>query len=220
MNTFSEKTQKILEQCEAKNAKLCIAAKTQSIENLKKVCISDSIIFAENRVQEAESKLDFYKSIPNELHLIGPLQKNKVRKAVKLFDVIQSVDSLPLLRKIDEISGEEGKMVRIFLNINISQDEHKTGLLIEDLLPFLLSLKKKPHQNIIISGLFTILRNNLSETEISHFYGLMKKVFVSLQSHFGMQFTEISMGMSSDYKLSLEQGATRVRVGSGIFGQR
>jgi len=139
MNTFAEKTQKILEQCEAKNAKLCIVAKTQSVENLKKVCISDSIIFAENRVQEAESKLDFYNSIPNELHLIGPLQKNKVRKAVKLFDVIQSVDSLVLLRKIDEISGEEGKMVRVFLNINISQDENKTGLLIEDLLPLLLA---------------------------------------------------------------------------------
>ena len=220
MNTFAEKTQKILEQCEAKNAKLCIVAKTQSVENLKKVCISDSIIFAENRVQEAESKLDFYNSIPNELHLIGPLQKNKVRKAVKLFDVIQSVDSLVLLRKIDEISGEEGKMVRVFLNINISQDENKTGLLIEDLLPLLLALKKKPHQNIIISGIFTILRNDISDTEIRHFYGLMKKVFVSLQSHFGMQFTEISMGMSRDYELALEQGATRVRVGSGIFGQR
>lgn len=220
MNSIVEKTQKILAECQEKNAKLCVAAKTQSSENLALANISPEIIFAENRVQEAESKQEFYASIPNELHLIGPLQSNKVKKAVQMFDVIQTVDSLKLLRRIDKISGEEGKMVRVFLNINITADPKKSGLLVEDLVLLMKDLKKNPHQNIIISGLFTILQNGLSSSEISGFYGLIRKIFESLKAHFGIQFTEISMGMSGDYSLALEQGATRVRVGSGIFGKR
>ena len=220
MNDIREKTQKILEQCREKNAKLCIAAKTQSPENLALANISSEIIFAENRVQEAESKQEFYGKISNELHLIGPLQGNKVKKAVQLFDVIQSVDSLKLLRRIDKISGEEGKMIRIFLNINITEDSNKSGFLVQELVLLLIDLKKNPHQNIIIAGVFTILENDLSPAHISSFYGLIYKIFCSLKPHFGVQFTEVSMGMSGDYELALDQGATRVRVGSGIFGQR
>ncbi len=215
-----KKSQKILEECEAKNARLCIAAKTQHPENLAYADVSPRIVFAENRVQEAESKLEFYQKIPNVLHLIGPLQKNKVRKAVKIFDVIQTVDSLSLLRKIDEISGEEEKMVKIFLNVNISQDEHKTGFTLDEVIDLVKELKKNPHKNIVIAGLFTILKNHLPETEISRYYGLMKQLFDGLKTHFGPQFSELSMGMSGDYALALEQGATIVRVGSGIFGKR
>jgi len=216
-NLITEKTQKILAECQAKNAKLCIAAKNQSPEILALANVSDTIIFAENKVQEAESKREFYDSIPNNLHLIGPLQSNKVKKAVEIFDVIQTVDSLKLLRRIDKISGEQEKLVRVFLNINITEDPRKSGFLINELVFFLKSIKQTPHTNIVISGLFTILQNNLSPHEISSFYALMKKIFNSLKSHFGLQFTEISMGMSGDYPLALDQGATQVRVGSKIF---
>ncbi len=220
MKNIQKNVEKILEDCYKKNAKLCIAAKTQTTEDLELANISPEIIFAENRVQEAESKLEFYQNISNELHLIGPLQSNKVKKAVTIFDVIQTVDSLSLLRKIDKISGEEGKLVKIFLNINISEDPKKSGLSIEELAILVKTLKQQPHKNIVISGLFTILQNNLHEKEVSMLYRLMKKIFTSLKEHFGIQFTEISMGMSRDYKVALDQGSTIVRVGSGIFGER
>ena len=216
-NLITQKTQKILEECQKKNARLCIAAKNQPPEVLALANISEKIIFAENKVQEAESKREFYESIPNDLHFIGPLQSNKVKKAVEIFDVIQTVDSLKLFRRIDRISGEQEKLVRVFLNINITEDPKKSGFLIHELVFFLKSIKQAPHTNIVISGVFTILQNNLSPQEISSFYALMKKIFDSLKPHLGLQFTEISMGMSGDYLLALEQGATQVRVGSKIF---
>lgn len=214
------KTQKILKHCDQKNARLCIAAKTQSVQDLVHVNINPQIIFAENRVQEAEEKKEFYQKISNALHLIGPLQKNKVRKAVHLFDCIQTVDSLDLLRRIDRIAGEEKKMIQIFLSINISRDPNKSGFLLEEITILIKELKKNPHKNISITGLFTILKRDLSKAQISQFYGLMYDLFTETQKFFGPQFSEISMGMSRDYNLALEQGATIVRVGSGIFGKR
>ena len=120
-------TNPIFEACTKKKAQLCIATKTQSIENIRAANIDSSIILAENRVQEAETKQEYFQSVENKIHLIGPLQKNKVRKAIHIFDVIQSVDSLSLLEKINTIAMQEGKNQAVFLSVNISEDEKKTG---------------------------------------------------------------------------------------------
>lgn len=217
---LEKNTKEILEKCAEKNVKLCIATKTQSIEDIAMLPISPDIIFAENRVQEAEAKKEYYASVPNELHLIGPLQKNKVRKAVQLFDVIQTVDSWELLQKIDTVCAEEEKMVKVFLNINISKDPKKSGFLLDEITTIITRLKKSPNTYCVITGIFTILANNLSEKSIREYYVLMRRLFEVLQLHFGLQFSEISMGMSRDYPLAIEAGATMVRVGSGVFGKR
>ncbi|MEI7511180.1 MAG: YggS family pyridoxal phosphate-dependent enzyme [Candidatus Peregrinibacteria bacterium] len=204
------------------NARLCLATKTQNIETIKKANINTVLIIAENKVQELEEKWEYYKSIPNEIHFIGRLQDNKIRKAVKMCTVIQSVDSLALLKKINRIATEEGKIQRVFLNINISNDPNKSGFLIpspeyqniETLLSHTTELL-----NIRIEGLFTILAAKLSETEILNFYQKMKTLQQVAQKIMP-SITELSMGMSHDYLLALKADATIVRIGSGIFGER
>lgn len=210
----------LLQLCSLSGAKLCLATKNQSIEKIKLANISPSIILAENKVQEAEEKFLYYQSICNPLHLIGPLQKNKIRKAVRLFDVIQSVDSLDLLRKIDRISAEEEKPVEVFLNINISEDPKKTGFRLDEIITIFESLKQQPLQSIEITGLFTILQKDLRAKTITSFYSSLKKLFDMFQKFFGPRCINLSMGMSNDYMVALQSGSTLVRIGSAIFSEK
>lgn len=219
-NIIGTNSKKILSLASKYDAKLCLATKTKTLEEIKMANLSPAIILAENKVQEAEEKLEYYQSVCNKLHLIGPLQKNKVRKAVQIFDCIQSVDSIDLLRRIDRISSEEEKSVEILLNINISEDPKKTGFLLKDMVEVLGDITTTPLQNIHITGLFTILKYGLKEEETKSYYQSMKKLFDMLQKPFGENFTTLSMGMSNDYEIALQNGATMIRIGSGIFGNR
>lgn len=211
--------EKILRQCEENFAQLCLVTKNRSVDEIRKKNIAPDIILAENRVQELEEKFSYFSTIQNSVHFIGTLQKNKVRKAVQMCDVIQTVDSVSLLERIDRIAREEGKVQRVFLNINISCDENKSGVLPENISRFFTEVLQKNFQNIMVEGLFTILKKGLSDSEISLFYAQMRKIFKQQKEIFGGNFTQISMGMSADYEIALEEGATMVRVGSMIFNE-
>jgi PLP dependent protein len=175
------------------------------------------VLFGENRVQEALSKIPL---LPGKLrwHLIGHLQSNKVRKALPHFELIHGVDSLDLARDIDRIASEEGVFPRVLLEVNVSGEGSKHGFepaALERHLEELLALPR-----LQIEGLMT-MAPLASEAEASRpYFRSLRELRDRLAQHAGIPFPTLSMGMSGDYEVGVEEGATLVRVGSAIFGSR
>ena len=169
-------------------------------------------IIGENRVQEFLDKADKLK--PVKKHFIGTLQTNKVKIVVSHFDVIQSVDSLKLANEINKESYKINKIMPIFLEVNIGKEETKHGILPEDLMGIYNKIIKL--QNIKILGLMCIAPffEDKNIENVRPYFRQMK----NLQKIVGVK--ELSMGMSADYKIALEEGSTLVRVGTAIFGDR
>ena len=172
--------------------------------------------FGENKVQEAERK---YTNKPkeSELHLIGRLQTNKINKAIRLFDVIQSVDSLKLVKNINKRALIMSKVQRIFCQINIGKDPQKTGFTVEELECNVEQIKN--FSNLKLEGIMTILPNNIKEKTRNKFFAKTKKSADKISKILNKSI-EISMGMSGDYVEAIKNGATMVRVGSKLYGSR
>ena len=190
--------------------KIIAVSKTFSIEKILPLIHHGHIDFGENKVQEAVDKwTDIIKKNPNiKLHMIGKLQTNKVKYAVKLFDYIHSVDNEKLARKISEEDKKINKKTKIFIQVNIGDEEQKSGVNKTDVHK-LISYCKGIKLEII--GLMCIPP---LDKDSSNYFREMSK----LNKDFG--FSELSMGMSSDYLKASEYSATYVRIGSSIFGQR
>ena len=172
--------------------------------------------FGENKVQEAERK---YTNKPkeSELHLIGRLQTNKINKAIRLFDVIQSVDSLKLVKNINKRALIMSKVQRIFCQINIGKDPRKTGFTVEELECHVEQIKN--FSNLKLEGIMTILPNNINEKKRNKFFAKTKKTADKISKILNKPI-EVSMGMSGDYVEAIKNGATMVRVGSKLYGSR
>ena len=191
---------------------LLAVSKGNNQESIRKLFAYGQLDFGESRLQEAIPKKNDLKDL-NQLrwHFIGTLQKNKVRGVVKEFDFIHSVDSLPLLERISRISKEEQKTPNLFLQVKFRDDPKKGGFLKHDLLESwskIISLN-----NIKVVGLMTILPIALNTNQ-------RKEVFCecrNLANHLGLK--DCSMGMSKDWKESIEVGATWIRLGSLLFGK-
>lgn len=180
----------------------------------------------ENRVAEAETKLPF---LPSRIkkHLIGHLQTNKAKRAVALFDMIQSVDSLSLAEKINAECAKIDKVMPVLLQVNIARDSAKHGFFAEELMreeggkPVPTELSKKIAQlsHLKICGLMTIPKAEESAEETAKHFANLRDLFkkIAQTKLFGTDFQELSMGMSDDYKIALAAGATMIRVGSRIF---
>lgn len=166
--------------------------------------------FAENRVKDAERKIN---AIPDaEWHLIGHLQSNKVKDAVMLFSVIQSVDSVRLAEKIDCECGKQGKVMRVLLQVNIAKEPQKSGFFeeeIEDALSRVSDLK-----NIKLEG-FMMIAPDIGGGPARQYFRRMREIFLRYEEGYGLE--TLSMGMSSDYHVAIEEGSSMVRIGSGLF---
>ena len=192
------------------NINIIAVSKTFSIDKIKPLIDYGHIDFGENKVQEAIEKWSKIK-VENskiKLHLIGKLQTNKVKYAVKIFDYIHSVDNEKLARKISEEQVKNNKNIKIFIQVNIGDEIQKSGISKKDLnklYQYCLSLK------LDIQGLMCIPPED-QNSDI--FFKDLKK----MNQNLGLK--ELSMGMSSDYMLAIENSATYVRIGSNIFGKR
>jgi PLP dependent protein len=189
------------------SAKLVVVSKGRTIEQISECYSLGQKIFGENRVGEASDKIEQLSDIVNHIsfHMIGHLQRGKVRDAVEIFDVIQSVDTLKLMEKIDVVSGEVGKVQKIMLQVNVSEDEGKFGFNVEEVSDVVEKIKHMG--NIKLVGFMAITsRENKQED-----FKAMKILF----DKFDLQF--LSMGMSDSYKVAVGEGANMVRVGSLIF---
>jgi hypothetical protein len=190
---------------------LVAVTKTFGVEHIAPVLEAGHRIFGENRVQEAKAKWPGLRARYGgiELHLIGPLQSNKAKEAVTLFDAIHSVDRPKIAEAIAQEMAKQGRRLRLFIQVNTGEEEQKAGVLPRDTAG-LLSLCRERLQ-LEVSGLMCI--PPLDEEPGVHFAFLAK-----LAHELGL--TQLSMGMSADFEKAIAFGATHVRVGSQIFGER
>ena len=192
------------------HTKIIAVSKTFKMNKILPLIEHGHIDYGENKVQEAVEKwTDVKEKNPNiKLHLIGKLQTNKVKLAVKIFDYIHSVDSLKLAKKISDESLKLNKKIKIFVQVNIGQEVQKSGIDKDDL-DNLISFCK--NLNLELVGLMCIPPLDLDP--LIYFKQMSK-----LNKHYG--FIDLSMGMSSDYLVAAENSATYLRIGSSIFGER
>lgn len=196
--------------------KLLAVTKTHPKEVIQETFNCGVKIFGENKVQEAERKY-IDKPKGSELHLIGKLQTNKINKALKIFNVIQSVDSLKLATNINKRAHIILKNQRIYCQVNIGKDPQKTGFTAEELeyhVEEIITLS-----NISLEGIMTILPNNIDENKRNQLFTKTKTLTEKISKDHNLPL-EISMGMSGDYQAAIENGATMVRVGSKLYGPR
>ena len=185
-------------------------SKLQPNERVELVLKSGHRIFGENRVQEANAKWPKFKEkFKNvELHLLGPLQRNKVRDAVRLFDFIHTVDNIKLVQRISLIMEETGRCPKLFIQVNTGKEPQKAGIDVDNLENLLTVCSEL---RLPVVGLMCI--PPVLEDPISHFEALR-----TLKEKYGL--SELSMGMSNDFEKAILAGASYIRVGSAIFGQR
>lgn len=196
---------------EPQSAQLIAVGKTYGAEVMRPVIEAGQRLFGENRLQEAMGKWpELREEYPDlELHLIGPMQSNKVKDAVQLFDVIHTVDRPKIARVLAEEIARSGKSPKLLVQVNTGEEEQKAGVLPKDVDDFVKVCREE--HGLEISGLMCI--PPFDEEPALHFALLAK-----IAKRLGL--AELSMGMSSDYVTAIQFGATYVRVGSSIFGAR
>ena len=196
------------------DVKLVAVSKTHSANILREAIAAGASIFGENKVQEGEAKILEIGRENAEWHLIGHLQSNKARRAVQLFDVIQSVDSVELAERLERICLEEGReKLSIFVQVDLAGEETKSGVTEGDLSELVEYLKTC--KCLRFKG-FMILPPFFDEAEATRpFFKRLRELRDEI-----LPGGELSMGMSHDFEVAIEEGATVVRVGTAIFGNR
>lgn len=181
--------------------------------------------FGENKVQEIREKYEMMledslmKDCPPRFHMIGTLQKNKVKYLPGKVVLIHSVDSLPLSLTIEKEYAKKETTAKILLEVNVAKEESKSGFSLEELEAVVTELAKLPH--VLVCGLMTVAPFTEDAEENRPVFRSLREALLSLQKKFpALPLTELSMGMSGDYEVAVEEGATIVRVGSFIFGKR
>lgn len=197
--------------CRAKDVEIIAVSKTQSPERIQEALEAGQRVFGENRVQEAQTRWINLRPIYSDLmlHLIGPLQTNKVKEAVKLFDVIQTLDREKLAHALSEEMHKQNRVLPCFIQINTGEEEQKAGVAPKDAAAFLKLCRETYKLNI--TGLMCI--PPVDAPPALHF-ALLKKMAAEFE------LPHLSMGMSSDFDKAIALGATHIRIGTAIFGER
>ena len=198
---------------------LIAVSKTQPVEMLKEAYDAGARVFGENKVQEI---VDKYDQMPSDVkwHMIGHLQRNKVKYIVDKVAMIHSVDSLRLAETIEKEAAKKAVIVPILIEVNVAQEESKFGLKPEEVLPLIEQIADFSH--IRIKGLMTIAPYVDNAEENREIFRELKKLSVDIAAKNinNVTMSVLSMGMTGDYMVAVQEGATMVRVGTGIFGAR
>ena len=202
--------------------KLVAVSKNHPAEAALEAYEAGQRVFGENLVQEMTEKAA---KLPKDIewHLIGHLQTNKVKYIAPFIKLIESVDSLKLLKEIDKQAAKNNRVIDCLLQIYIADEETKFGLGYDELIELLRSEEFAMCKNIRILGLMGIATNSASETQTRAEFNELKVLFDGIKLSFFRKedsFRELSIGMSGDYKIAIEAGSTMVRIGSSIFGGR
>ena len=203
---------------------LVAASKTVPAPLVREAIEAGVRAIGENRVQEAATKIAELGEIASEYnvqwHLIGRLQSNKARRAVELFDVVQSVESLKLAERLDHIAGESGKRLPVFIEVNLGGEVSKAGAAPDEILPLCEQISKL--SNLELKGLMTVPPFFDDPEDARPFFQRLR-LMRDRAAHAGAageQFNDLSMGMSNDFEVAIEEGATLVRIGTELFGAR
>ncbi|SDD09131.1 YggS family pyridoxal phosphate-dependent enzyme [Williamwhitmania taraxaci] len=201
------------------HVQLVAISKTKPVEVVMEVYQAGQRVFGENKVQEMVAKQE---SMPKDIqwHMVGHLQSNKVKYIAPFVSLIHSVDSQKLLEAIDKEAGKAQRVIDCLLQVHIAQEETKFGFNREELLTLVSSGTLARFPNIRVVGLMGMASFTDDEVQVRREFHGLHLLFVEMQTVFGAHFTQLSMGMSGDYLLAIEEGSTMVRVGSSIFGER
>ncbi|MEV0983778.1 YggS family pyridoxal phosphate-dependent enzyme [Brevibacterium sp. NPDC049920] len=204
----------------ADSVRIMLATKTQPAARIRAALAHGFTLIGENRVQELTGKAEALADVPHEAHLIGPLQKNKVNHALRVATCIQSIDSLELAQRIQRRLEATEARIEYFVQVNTSREDSKSGVAPEaagELVGALQGLDR-----MRMRGLMTIGLPGSTEVEIRPSYRELTGLRAALleQGIIDETMTELSMGMSNDFELAIDEGATMVRIGSSVFGAR
>ena len=215
---------KIKEACKragrcSNEVKLIAVSKTASLDSINKALECGITTFGENRVQEIVDKVPYVDN-KAEWNMIGHLQTNKVKYIVDKVSMIQSVDSIRLVQEIDKRFGDYGKAANVLVEINIGREESKTGIDIDDTIDFI--TKASAYENIKLCGLMTVAPICENSEMSRPYFRRMREEFDLIKSmnikNVDMKY--LSMGMTGDFEVAIEEGSNMVRIGTGIFGKR
>ena len=212
LNLVKNKVKEILDRKQLKTIPEIIAVtKTFPLNKITPLLETGHIHFGENKIQEAERKWPEVKKIYKDLqlHMLGKLQSNKAKKAIKLFDYIHSLDNAKLALKLSQYEKELNRKMKLFIQVNIAEESHKSGILLNDLNNFYNYCTKELSLNII--GLMCLPPINSNSNE---YFRILKKASENLN------LEDLSMGMSADYEQAILNGSTYLRLGTAIFGER
>ena len=202
-----------------KEVTLIAVSKTKPVSMLKEAYDAGARCFGENKVQEI---MDKHPQLPEDIqwHMIGHLQRNKVKYIVDKVSMIHSVDSLRLAQTIEQEAAKHNVCVPVLLEVNVAQEESKFGLKMDEVLPLIEAVADFPH--IKVQGLMTIAPYVENAEDNRDFFRQLKKLSVDIEAKNinNVSMSVLSMGMTGDYQVAVQEGATMVRVGTGIFGER
>ncbi len=203
------------------NVTVLAAAKDRTPEEIREAIRAGILHIGENYVQEAERKKPL---VPEKAtwHMIGHLQKNKAKRALEIFDFLQTVDSLDLAQKLEGLLSQKGKVLPVLIQVNIGREEQKAGVLPEDLPALLEGIRKLPH--LRLKGLMAIPPAPRDPEDSRPYFRAMHRLFWEIKRDLppkeAEEFDTLSMGMSADWEVAVEEGATMIRLGTAIFGPR
>ncbi|MGZ8531995.1 MAG: YggS family pyridoxal phosphate-dependent enzyme [Candidatus Binatia bacterium] len=205
---------------DASEVRLLAASKSQPVDSIRAALAAGVELVGENYVQEAEEKKNLLAEAKVEWHMIGHLQRNKAKLAVELFDVVESLDNLVLARELDKEAAKRSKIVRALIEVNLAGEESKAGVAKAEVAGLLEKIAGLAH--VSVQGLMTVppCRENLEE--VRPYFRELRELRDSLNSLNlpNVRLNELSMGMTHDFTVAIEEGASIVRVGTALFGPR
>ncbi|MBW1846025.1 MAG: YggS family pyridoxal phosphate-dependent enzyme [Deltaproteobacteria bacterium] len=222
LHTVTEIIRKTAQKCsrDPDSIRLVAVSKTKPADMIKKAIDAGVTILGENYIQETREKFDVLSAHDASWHFIGHLQTNKAKYAVKMFDLIHTVDSLKLAKELDKEAKKIGKKQNILIQVNVGMESSKSGISENETLRLIKEISLL--DNISIKGLMTMPPFFDQPEKVRPFFTALRKLRDTIKSASipNISVDELSMGMSGDYEVAIEEGATLVRVGTAIFGER
>lgn len=220
--SISDNLNQIKSELDPHNCLLVAVSKTKPASDIQKAYDAGHRDFGENKAQEMTGK---YEELPQDIrwHMIGHLQRNKVKYLAPYVHLIHGVDSPRLLREINKQAKKAERTIKVLLQIHIAREESKFGFDEAELIELLDSEEMAELKNVQVTGLMGMATNTDNEARVREEFAHLKSLFEKLKADYdlpNMQMEELSMGMSGDYKIALAEGSTMVRIGSAIFGAR
>ena len=205
---------------DADSVRLVAVSKTIAADIVKEAIEAGVTILGENYVQEARDKFKALAQYPVSWHFIGHLQSNKARYAVRLFDLIHSVDSLKLAHELDKQAGKLEKIQQILVQVNISAEDTKSGISTDEAPRLIAEISRL--KNLAVKGLMTMPPYFYQPQKVQPFFAALRELRdqISEQTLPNVSLDELSMGMTGDFEVAIKEGATLVRIGTAIFGER
>ncbi len=222
MQSVKERIENAARACgrDPETVRLVAVSKTIPTDRVKQAIQAGVTILGENYVQEARAKFNDLAIYPASWHFIGHLQSNKAKYAVRLFDLIHSVDKLKLAREIDKQANKINKIQEILIQVNISEEASKSGVDVEDAHNLIKDISLL--ENLSVKGLMTMPPYFNEPEKVQPYFSALRGLrdHLEQQDLFNVTLSELSMGMTGDFEVAIQEGATLVRIGTAIFGKR